>query len=125
MGQTAEEYCRSCIGTVHLVQGKWKMHILCSIRSRPVRLGQLVRELPSASKKVLTENLRDLEDAGLVIRRDLGGSVRHVEYDFKDEMRPALHSLLDNLSDFGSSLRLPSGKPTRGASQQDLLRRVR
>jgi DNA-binding HxlR family transcriptional regulator len=91
MGHSAQEYCRLCTETVRLVQRKWKMHILCAIRSRPVRLGQLVRELPTASKKGLTENLRNLENAGLVIRGDLGGSVPHVEYDFKDEMRPALH----------------------------------
>lgn len=107
MGHTAESYCRSCTDTVHVVQGKWKMHILCAMRVRPVRLGQLVRELPSASKKVLTENLRELEIAGLVIRRDLGGSVPHVEYDFRDEMRPALHAMLDQLADFGCALSLP------------------
>ncbi len=101
MSHTSEDYCRSCTDTVHLVQGKWKMHILCSIRSGPVRLGQLRRELGTASKKVLTENLRELEDAGLVVRRDLGGSVRHVEYDFRDEVRPAIESMLDHLADFG------------------------
>ncbi len=113
MGHTAEEYCRSCTDTVHLVQGKWKMHIVCAIRFRPVRLGQFVRELPTASKKVLTENLREMEGAGLVIRRDLGGSVPHVEYDFRDEIRPALHSMLDHLADFESSLSLPPVKPVK------------
>lgn len=125
MGHTAEEYCRSCTETVHLLQGKWKMEILCAIRYRPVRLGQLVRELRTASKKVLTENLRELEDAGLVIRRDLGGSVPHVEYDFKDEMRPALHSMLDHLADFGGSISLPPAKPVRGVPGEDLLRRAK
>lgn len=119
MGHTAKDYCRSCTDTVHLVQGKWKMHILCAIRSAPVPLGQLVRELPKASKKVLTENLRELEDAGLVIRRDLGGSVPHVEYDFKDDMRSALHSMLDHLADFGGVLSLPPAKPAIGVPRED------
>ncbi len=87
MSRNAEDYCRLCTHTVHLVQGKWKMHILCAIRSGPVRLGQLRRALGQASKKVLTENLRELEEAGLVIRRDYGGSVRHVESDFSDSVR--------------------------------------
>ena len=125
MGYTVEEYCRSCTDTVHLVQGKWKMHIVCAIRFRPVRLGQLARELPTASKKVLTENLRELEDAGLIVRRDLGGSVPHVEYDFKDEVRPALHSMLDHLADFGSSLTLPPAKTARSVPRAHLLRRVK
>ena len=122
MGHTADEYCRSCTDTVHVVQGKWKMHILCAIRSRPVRLGQLVRELLSASKKVLTENLRELEDAGLVIRRDLGGSVPHVEYDFNDEIRSALHSMLDHLADFGGMLSLPPAKPASDVPREDFRR---
>ena len=103
MSHTSEDYCRSCTDTVHPVQGKWKMHILCSIRSGPVRLGQLRRELRTASKKVLTENLRELEESGLVVRRDLGGSVRHVEYDFRDEMRLQIQSILDHLAAFGET----------------------
>lgn len=60
---------------VELLQGKWRMRILCVMRSSPVRLGQLARFIPSASKKVLTENLRELERAGIVERRDLSGTV--------------------------------------------------
>ena len=84
------------------------MHILCAIRSGPVRLGQLRRALGQASKKVLTENLRELEEAGLVIRRDYGGSVRHVEYDFSDSVRIQMHSMLDHLADFGQMFGDPS-----------------
>ena len=110
MSYTSENYCRSCTDTVHLVQGKWKIHILCSIRSGPIRLGQLRRELGNASKKVLTENLRELEDAGLVVRRDLGGSVRHVEYDFSEEMGSQIHAMLDHLAEFGETFGAPKLK---------------
>ncbi len=108
MSNTSEKYCRSCTESVHLIQGKWKIHILCSIRSGPVRLGRLRRELRTASKKVLTENLRELEDSGLIVRRDLGGAVRHVEYDFRDEVRPAIESILDHLADFSEVIALPA-----------------
>jgi DNA-binding HxlR family transcriptional regulator len=70
------KYSQFASHAVELLQGKWKIQILCSIRSGPVRLGQLARQIPSA------ENLRDLEFSGIVIRRDLSGTVRHVEYDF-------------------------------------------
>ena len=117
MSHTSEDYCRSCTDTVHLVQGKWKIHILCSIRSGPVRLGQLRRELRNASKKVLNQNLRELEDAGLVIRRDLGGWVRHVEYDFNETMRPQIQTMLDHLADFGDTFGRAQNKPANGASR--------
>jgi DNA-binding HxlR family transcriptional regulator len=112
MSHTAEDYCRSCTDTVQLVQGKWKMHILCAIRSGPVRLGRLVREMPTASKKVLTENLRRLEQDGLVARRDFGGAVPHVEYDFRSEMRPAIESMLDQLASFDASMIEHPSKPS-------------
>jgi DNA-binding HxlR family transcriptional regulator len=114
MSHTSEDYCRSCTDTVHLVQGKWKMQILCSIRSGPVRLGQLRRELRTASKKVLTENLRELEESGLVVRRDLGGSVRHVEYDFREERRPQIQAMLDHLADFGETFCAPAVNSANG-----------
>ena len=77
------------------------MQILCVIRSRPDRLGGLTRLIPSASKEVLTENLRELEASGIVVRRDLSGTVRHVEYDFSEAMRPAMISMLDHLAELG------------------------
>jgi hypothetical protein len=43
-----------------LFQGKWRVHILCAMRSGPVRLGQLARLIPGAPKKILTQNLRNL-----------------------------------------------------------------
>ena len=51
-------YCRSMSRAIRLLQGKRKIEILCLLRSGPVRLGQLSRLIPSASKKVLTQNLR-------------------------------------------------------------------
>ena len=81
-----------------------------------MRLGQLRRELKRASKKVLIENLRELEDAGLVVRKDLGGSVRHVEYDFCEEMRPQIEAMLDRLADFGETFGGPRMKAADGVS---------
>ena len=104
MSHTTEEYCRSCADTVQVVQRKWKIHILCYICSGPVRLGQLRRELRHASKKVLIQNLLELEDAGLVVRRDFGGSVQHVEYDFSEAMRPQIQAMLDHLAEFGETI---------------------
>jgi DNA-binding HxlR family transcriptional regulator len=107
MSHKSEEYCRSCTETVRLLQGKWKMHILCAIRSGPVRLGRLTRELPTASKKVLTENLRELERAGLIVRQDFGETLRHVEYDFAEGLRPEMQSMLDHLASFSLAVNKP------------------
>jgi DNA-binding HxlR family transcriptional regulator len=82
-----------------LLQGKWRVHILCMMRGGPVRLGQLSRLLPEASKKVLMTELKQLVASGLVERRDLsnGSVVRHVEYNLIDSIRPATFLLLTQL----------------------------
>ena len=75
------EYSCAAALAIEVLQGKWRIQILCVMRDGPVRLGQLGRRIPTASKKVLTENLRNLESAGLIVRTDMSRQVRHVEYD--------------------------------------------
>lgn len=87
-----------------ILQGKWTLHILCAMREKPVRLSQLTRLIPSASKKALRAGLRDLEAAEIVVRRDLSNNVLHVEYDFADEMREAMCALLDQLVEWGEAM---------------------
>jgi DNA-binding HxlR family transcriptional regulator len=41
-----------------LLQGKWKIHILYAMRTKPVRLSELTCLFPFASKKALTACLR-------------------------------------------------------------------
>lgn len=84
-----------------LLQGKWTVQILCAMRGHPVRLSELKRAIPSASKKALTASLRSLEAAQVVLRRDLSNSVLHVEYELADAMQEPLVALLDHLAGWG------------------------
>jgi len=86
---------------VELLQGKWTIQILCAMRARPVRLSELKRAIPFASKKALTAALRSLEAARVVLRRDLSHSVLHVEYELADTTREPLVTLLDHLAGWG------------------------
>jgi DNA-binding HxlR family transcriptional regulator len=86
-----------------LLQSKWRVPILCAMRSGPVRLGQLARLIPGASKKMLTQNLRQLETDGIVIRRDLSDLVLHIEYQLSDSARDGVCILLDHLAKWGST----------------------
>jgi DNA-binding HxlR family transcriptional regulator len=80
-----------------LFQSKWRVQILCAMRLGPVRLGQLGRIIPNASKKMLTQNLRKLEADGIIVRTDLSDHVLHVEYDLSAGTREATCGLLDHL----------------------------
>lgn len=84
-----------------LLQGKWRPQMLSVMCSGPIRLGQLARLIPSASKKVLTQNLRRLEANGIVIRTDLSDVVLHVEYDLNPELRGSICHLLNQLGAWG------------------------
>jgi DNA-binding HxlR family transcriptional regulator len=66
------------------------------MRSGPVRLGQLGRVIPLASRKALTENLRKLESSGLIS----SGRIRHVEYDLVEPVKLGTYLLLDRLAEW-------------------------
>ena len=60
---------------INLIHGKWKTRILSQLQHGPVRLSELRRMFPEASKKVLAQHLREMEKDGLVVRKDLSGQV--------------------------------------------------
>ena len=101
--KAASESCRStfCYAASQL-QGKWRVAILYVLRGGPVRLGELSRLLPEASKKVLIAELKRLVLAGLVIRRDLTGNktVRHVEYRLAKPIEVVTGRLLQQLEEW-------------------------
>ena len=94
-------YGRRVSLVMELMQGRWTVQILCAMRSRSVRLSELRRVLPSASKKGLTASLRSLEAAKIIVRRDLSASVLHVEYELCELIRASLVELLDHIADWG------------------------
>ena len=81
-----------------IFRGKWSLTILYAIQRKPVRLGELTRLIPNASKKVLIDNLKRLEAAGIVVRNNRSRRVLHVEYDFPEDLKQAMSRLLDCLA---------------------------
>jgi DNA-binding HxlR family transcriptional regulator len=53
---------------VAVVGGKWKPLVLWALSVEPRRTGELRRELPGVSEKVLIQQLRELERDGVVSR---------------------------------------------------------
>jgi len=85
--------------TIDIIAGKWKPSILCELRLEPRRFGDLRRDIPGISEKVLSEHLRALEADGIVSRREFhDGAVLATEYAFTDYGRtliPALSALAE------------------------------
>ena len=98
---------------ITLIQGKWKIRILSRLQTGPARLSQLRRMFPEASKKMLTQHLREMERDGLIVRTDLSGRLRHVEYSLSDAGGFAVLQLINTLTEwssrYASSLPRPEG----------------
>ena len=76
--------------------GKWKL-IIISYLVQPRRFGQLAQRLSLISRKVLTEQLKELEEDGIVRREAFAELPPRVEYSLTDYGR-ALLPIIDQLS---------------------------
>lgn len=64
--------------------GKWKLIVVFWLSDGPKHFGRLRRLIPGVSQKVLTEQLRQLIDDGLVGRHPRGAIPAPVEYELTD-----------------------------------------
>lgn len=70
--------------TLDVIGGKWKTVILCHLRLGAKRSGELKRLIPNISQKMLTQQLRELEEANVIIRHDYAEVPLRVEYYLSD-----------------------------------------
>ncbi|UQZ88077.1 transcriptional regulator [Deltaproteobacteria bacterium Smac51] len=67
--------------TMSIIGGKWKVQIICALcGDQPVRFNELKKRLPGVSNTVLTAALKDMEDGGLISRRQFLEVPPRVEY---------------------------------------------
>lgn len=75
---------------MRIIGGKWTGSILWHVKDGPVRFNDLSRMIGGASKKMITERLRQLEAQGLVSREVVQSSPVSVHYEITDFGRTAL-----------------------------------
>lgn len=66
--------------TMAMISNKWKVLIVCKLRDGTLRFNEIMRSLQGVSQKVLTSQLRELEDDGLVARKVYAEVPPRVEY---------------------------------------------
>lgn len=92
---TVETHC-PVEATINLIGGKYKTLLLWNLMGRTLRYSQLRREVPGATPKMLTQQLRQLESDGLLNRKVYPEVPPKVEYsltDFGKSIRPVLEAM--------------------------------
>ena len=87
---------------ISLVQGKWKIGILCQLQDGPLRVGELKRRLSPISKKVLNQHLGKMQIEGLISRTELNGKIPHVEYALTSPLGTCILHLLQLIAQWRS-----------------------
>lgn len=88
--------------TISIIGGKWKPIILNCIGDRTIRFGKLNQIIPSISNKVLSGELRELEQYGLIQRIEFTEMPPRVEYSLTNAGKSLL-PLLHELANWGST----------------------
>jgi len=82
-----------------MLEGRWKMVIIFHLFDRGVlRFSELERSIPGVSQKMLIQQLRSLEENGIVFRKVYPQVPPKVEYELTEwgqAMCPALDALLE------------------------------
>ena len=82
--------------TLSLISDKWKILILRDLLTGTKRFGELKKSIGSISQKVLTSNLRAMEDDGLVVRQVYAEVPPRVEYTLTERgesLRPVIDAI--------------------------------
>ncbi len=66
--------------TMSIIGGKWKPIVLNCIGDKTIRFGKLNQLIPAISNKVLSKELKDLEDLRLIDRIEFDEMPPRVEY---------------------------------------------
>ncbi len=95
--------------TLALIGNKWKILIIRDLLNGTRRFGELKGVCSGISQKVLTVNLRQMEDAGLVNRKVFKEVPPRVEYSLTDvgySLAPVLNAMASWGTDYKTFLKL-------------------
>lgn len=66
--------------TLEAISGRWKVMVIHQLLEGPKRFNRLQRELKGVTHRTLVKQLREMEERGLVTRKDYGEIPPRVEY---------------------------------------------
>lgn len=102
MAVAQKKYNISVEATLEVIGGKWKCVILCHLKHGKKRTSDLKRIMPAITQKMLTQQLRELEEDDVVTRTVYNQVPPKVEYELSEYGR-SLESILDSLCSWGEA----------------------
>ena len=96
------------VATLAMIGGKYKALILWHLVESTKRFGELQRMIPQATQKMLTQQLRELENDGLVIRKVYPVVPPKVEYSLS-ELGLSIKPILNAMRDWGTEYMASNG----------------
>lgn len=88
--------------TLMLISDRWKVLILRDLLEGTKRFGELKKSIGTISQKVLTSNLRSMEEDGLLSRKVYPEVPPRVEYTLT-ETGYSLKPILDSMVEWGTA----------------------
>ena len=95
------DQCPMDVG-LNVLSGKWTLRILWHVSRGPVRFNELQRLLGAITTKTLTQQLRELEQQGIIQRTVYPETPPRVEYSLTVLGR-TIQPILKNLCEWGTS----------------------
>jgi len=96
------------VATLAMIGGKYKALILWHLVDETRRFGELRKLIPQATQKMLTQQLRELEDDNLVVRTVYPVVPPKVEYQLSD-LGKSIKPILDAMRNWGIDYMKHSG----------------
>ena len=97
-----KKYNISVEATLEVIGGKWKCVIVCHLTHGKKRTSELKRLMPTITQKMLTQQLRELEEDGVINRIVYNQVPPKVEYELSEYGR-SLEGILNLLCAWGET----------------------
>ena len=101
MAKVKEKTLCPVTATLQLIGGRWKTIILYILTAGTKRFGEIAVRIPDISRKVLTEQLKELEADRLILREQFKEIPPRVEYSLTD-LGKSLSSVIRELEIWGT-----------------------
>jgi DNA-binding HxlR family transcriptional regulator len=106
--------------TLSLIDGKWKGVVLWHLFQGTLRFNEIRRKLPNVTQRMLTNQLRDLEAAGLVVRKVYPEVPPKVEYSLSARgrtLQPVIMALKTWGDEYGGLEKSDANTPAAGVEE--------